>query len=79
MERQPDTPPVPHVELTCNPSSFAVFCSVRRSVLASFMHQLSATLRRDVGTVDSDSDIDDNDASKSCGDAATPRLPKVSC
>lgn len=78
MEREPDTPSVPHVELTCNPSSFAVYCGVRRSVLASFMQQLSASLRRDVSAVDSDSDIDDNDISKSCSDTATPRLPKVS-
>jgi len=66
VERRPDAPIVPHVELACNPSSFAVYCGVRRSVLASFMQQLSASLCRDVMSADIDSD-DDDDAGKSPG------------
>jgi len=72
---------LPSVELACNPSSFAVYCGVRRSVLASFMQQVSASLcHRDVTTADSD---DDDDIVKSCADtgtaaaAAAHRLPKV--
>jgi len=77
-DRQLHVQPVPTVELTCNPSSFAVYCGVRRSVLASFLQRLSASLCRDVTPVDDDSDVDDGDASRSCSDAALHRLPKVS-
>lgn len=68
---------VPSVELTCNPSSFAVYCGVRRSVLASFMRHLSTSLRRDVAAVDSDSDADDETGRSSSEVVGIPLLPKV--
>jgi len=78
VEKRLELQSVPSVELTCNPSSFAVYCGVRRSVLANFIQHLSASLRRDVASVDSDSDADDDEAGKSGGDAGTvPPVPKV--
>jgi len=71
---------VPSVELACNPSPFAVYCGIRRSVLASFMQSLSASLHRDVAAVDSDSDADVDDAAGRSGSdaaAAMHPLPKV--
>jgi len=75
VERQLELQSVPHIELTPNASSFAVYCGVRRSVLTTLMQQLSASLRRDV---DTDSDAEDVDATKSSGDSTAARVPKVS-
>jgi len=77
-----ESQPVPSVELACNPSPFAVYCGIRRSVLASFMHRLSASLRHGdvITSVDSDSETDaDETAGRSGNDAsaAVPPLPKV--
>ena len=81
LQRRADRPlsvqSVCNVELTCNPSSFSVYCAVRRSVLSSFMQQLSASLSQIVTSVESDSDIDADDVAKSCSDTSTHRLPKV--
>jgi len=80
VERRPDVQSVPSVELACNPSAFAVYSGVRQSVLASFVHRLTATLCH--SDVDSHDDNDDNDeetaAGRSCSDPAVSRLPKVS-
>lgn len=77
MEKRLELPSVPSVELACNPSSFAVYSGVRRSVLASFMQHLSASLRRDVAVVDSDSDADNDEAGRTGDTAALSPLPKV--
>jgi len=82
-QQRPDRPAVerpldvPSVELACNPSSFAVYCGVRRAVLVNLMHQLSATLRHTVADTDSDADNDEDAAVSAASDSALPRLPKV--
>jgi len=63
------------VSLARNPSSFGVYCSVRRSVLASVMRRRLSLSHRDVASA-ADSD-DDSDIQNPSTDNA-PRLPKVS-
>jgi len=65
----------PTVQLACNPSSFAVYCAVRRTVLSRHMQQLSALLSQHDVSIDSD----DDDSSATDSVAATlPKLPTVS-
>lgn len=66
---------MPDLELVGNPSSFAVYSSVRQAVLTCFMQRLSTSLQQAVdGLADSDSE-DDADF-KNLSDMSK-RVPKV--
>jgi len=65
---------VPVIEVVGNPSSFAVYSSVRQTVLTCLMQRLSATLQHALeGMADTDSDDDD----LKTGNDILTRIPKV--
>jgi hypothetical protein len=75
LEKTADISPVPNIELVSNPSSFAVYASIRHAVLKSLMQQVNSSLQQAAeGSVDSDSDEDNG--LKSSTDSII-RLPKV--
>jgi hypothetical protein len=66
---------VPDLELVGNPSSFAVYSSVRQAVLTCFMQRLSTSLQQAIDGI-GDSDSEDDADQKATSDLLK-RVPKV--